>query len=57
MEDFSVVFDYAGSAGIFRIGGLCFLCLKLKTFTIDFDRAPGVNFDQCSKEILEVILG
>ncbi len=25
MEDFSVVFDYAGSAGIFRISGLCFL--------------------------------
>jgi hypothetical protein len=28
MEDFSVVFDYAGSAGIFRIGGLCFLYSK-----------------------------
>ena len=25
MEDFSVVFDYVGSAGIFRIGGLCVL--------------------------------
>jgi hypothetical protein len=25
MEDFSVVFDYVGSARIFRIGGLCFL--------------------------------
>ena len=25
MEDFAVVFDYTGSAGIFRIGGLCFL--------------------------------
>lgn len=25
MEDFSLVFDYTGSAGIFRIGGLCSL--------------------------------
>ncbi|MDA0895978.1 MAG: hypothetical protein O3A71_04030, partial [Proteobacteria bacterium] len=25
VEDFSVVFDYAGSAGIFRTGGLCVL--------------------------------
>jgi hypothetical protein len=34
MEGFSVVFDYAGSAGIFRIGDLCFLYTLIKTLAL-----------------------
>jgi hypothetical protein len=39
MEDFSVVFDYAGSAGIFRIDGLCFFVRGL--YFLDIKNVGG----------------
>ncbi len=47
MEDFSVVFDYAGSAGIFRIGGLCVLYSNDKFWDVYSDGEVVGHITRC----------